>query len=148
MVAPKYLLDTNILSEPIRPLPSPDLVRRMKAHRGEIATAATVWHELFYGLSKLPPSRKREAIQSYLDDLKTSAMPILAYDEEAAQWQAVERARLGKIGRPVPFRDAQIAAVAKVHDLVLVTANVSDFKPLEGIEIENWMVPNKVPGAL
>ncbi len=141
MVAPRYLVDTNVLSEPTRPRPSPELIRRMEASRGRIATAATVWHELFYGLEKLPPSRKREAIRTYLDDLRTSAVPILAYDEQAAQWHASERARLEKVGLTVPFRDSQIAAVAKVHDLILVTANVSDFEQLAGIEIENWMSP-------
>ena len=139
MVALRYLVDTNVLSEPTRPRPSPELVRRLEAHRGEIATAATVWHELFYGLERLPPSRKREAIESYLDDLRASVMPVLVYDEQAAEWHARERARLDKVGRTVPFRDSQIAAVAVVHDLVLVTANVSDFEHLSGIKIENWM---------
>ena len=141
MVGPRYLVDTNVLSEPTRPRPSPELLRRMEACRGRIATAATVWHELCYGLEKLPPSRKREAIRSYLGDLRTADMPILAYDEEAARWHATERARLERAGLTVPFRDSQIAAVAKVNDLILVTANVSDFESLAGIEIENWMVP-------
>ncbi len=139
MVAPRYLVDTNVLSEPTRPRPDPELVRQLEAHRAEIATAATVWHELLYGLEKLPPSRKKDAIGSYLEDLRSSAMPVLAYDERAAEWHARERARLEKAGRSVPFRDSQIAAVARVHDLVLVTANVADFKPLAGLEIENWM---------
>lgn len=139
MVAPKYLLDTNALSEPARPRPNPTLVERLEAHRAEIATAAPVWHELIYGLERLPPSRKRTAIGSYLDDLRRSIMPILAYDEEAAEWHARERARLESVGRSVSFRDSQIAAVAVVHGLIIVTANVSDFRPLAGLEIENWM---------
>jgi len=66
-------------------------------------------------------------------------MPVLAYDEQAAEWHARERARLESKGRPVSFRDSQIAAVAVVHGLTLVTANVSHFEPLSGLEIENWM---------
>lgn len=137
MVALRYLLDTNVLSEPARPRPNPALVKQLKAHRAEIATAATVWHELIYGFERLPPSRKRTAIGSYLDELRSSVMPVLAYDERAAEWHAQERARLESKGRSVSFRDSQIAAVAVVHGLTLVTANVSHFKPLSGIEI--WM---------
>ena len=66
-------------------------------------------------------------------------MPVLAYDEQAAQWHARERARLEKIGCSVPLRDSQIAAIAGIHDLIVVTANVSDFKPLAALEIENWL---------
>ncbi len=140
MVAPKYLLDTNVLSEPVRPRPNPALVRKLEAHRAEVATAATVWHELFFGLERLPPSRKKDTIASYLNDLRSSVMPVLAYDERAAEWHARERARLDKAGRTVPFRDSQIAAVAAAHSLTMVTANVSDFESLSGIAIENWMV--------
>ena len=139
MVAPKYLLDTNVLSEPARPRPNPGLIERMEACRAEIATAATVWHELTYGLERLPPSRKRTAIASYLDDLRSSVMPVLAYDEKAAEWHARTRARLESVGRSVAFRDSQIAAVAVIHGLIMVTANVSDFAPLAGLEVENWM---------
>ncbi len=140
MVAPKYLLDTNVLSEPVRPRPSPALVRKLEAHRAEVATAATVWHELLFGLERLPPSRKRDTIAGYLNDLRSSVMPVLAYDERAAEWHARERARLEKAGRSPSFRDSQIAAVAAAHGLTMVTANVSDFESLSGIAIENWMV--------
>lgn len=139
MVALKYLLDTNVLSEPVRPRPNPALVKKWEAHRPEIATAATVWHELIYGLERLPPSRRKTAIGSYLDDLRSSVMPVLVYDEQAAEWHARERARLESQGSPVSFRDSQIAAVAAIHGLILVTANVSHFEPLSGLEIENWM---------
>ncbi len=140
MVAPRYLLDTNALSEPVRPHPNPALVRQLEAHRTEIATAATVWHELLFGLERLPPSRKKDAIGSYLDDLRSSVMPVLTYDKRAAEWHARERAKLEKVGHTVPFRDSQIASVAAVHGLTLVTANVSDFELLSGLEVENWMV--------
>ena len=43
MVALRYLVDTNVLSEPTRPRPSPELIRRMEAHRSELATATWFW---------------------------------------------------------------------------------------------------------
>ena len=139
--SPRYLLDTNIVSEPVRPRPNSHLLARWRAHRDEIAVSSTVWHELIYGLEKLPASRKRQTIQDYLSDLQASSMPILGYDEEEAEWHARQRARLEKLGRPIPYRDSQIAAVAWTHDLVLVTANVGDFEPLEGLRTENWLEP-------
>lgn len=65
-------------------------------------------------------------------------MPILPYDERAAHWHAVERARLVAAGRTPPFVDGQIAAIAVVNDLVLVTANVADYEPFAGLTVENW----------
>ncbi len=139
----RYLLDTNAISEPARPQPNIHLIERWQTHRGEVAVSATVWHELVYGLERMPPSRRRETIHGYLRDLRASTMPILAYDEVAAEWHAGERARLEGLGRTIPFRDSQIASVARIHDLILVTANVVDFEVLEGLEIENWLLPGR-----
>ena len=49
-----------------------------------------------------------------------------------------ERARLEGLGRPAPYVDGQIAAIALVNDLVLVTANVKDFARFKALEVENW----------
>ena len=65
---------------------------------------------------------------------------ILPYDEAAADWHADERARLSAIGLTPPFADGQIAAVAAVNGLVLVTRNVADFQHFQGLTIENWYV--------
>lgn len=67
-------------------------------------------------------------------------MPFLEYDRQAAEFHARERARLESIGRPVPFRDSQIGAVAKSRNLILVTANAQDFDMLEGLVTENWLI--------
>lgn len=132
-----YLLDTNILSEPLRKKPHPGVVEKLTRFQSRIAIASTVWHEVLFGCRMLPPSRKRAAFEDYFFQVVASSVPILPYDERAANWHAEERARLRD--RPPPFRDGQIAAVAKVHDLVLVTANVADFEIFDGIAIENWL---------
>jgi tRNA(fMet)-specific endonuclease VapC len=134
----RYLLDTNVLSEPVRPRPDPGVAAGLEAHRHEIATAAMVVHEMLFGWEKLPASRKKDAIRAYLDVLLDSTLEILPYDREAARWHARERARLERHGRPVSFRDSQIAAVAQTHGLILVTANVRDFEPLSGLKVESW----------
>lgn len=88
---------------------------------------------------RLPASKKRSAIEAYLEEAVRRALPILPYDEQAATWHAKERARLGKRGRPPSAADGQIASIARINELVVVTANVKDFRRFEGLEIENWL---------
>lgn len=134
----RFLLDTNVLSEPVRSVPHPGVIRRLREHREEIATAAPVWHELLFGCERLPPSRKREAIEAYLVRTVRASMPILSYDQAAAEWHAAERARLAASGLTPAFVDGQIAAIAKVNDLVVVTSNRSHFSPFEGLQVQDW----------
>jgi len=59
-------------------------------------------------------------------------------DGRAAQWQAEQRARLRQAGRSPSYPDSQIAAIATVNDLVLVTRNSVDFVDFQGLQIKNW----------
>lgn len=127
-----------MLSEPIKSRPDEQVLARIEEHDGELATCAIVWHELRYGATRLPTSRKRRAIEAYLERVVRTALPILPYDEESASWHAQERARLGRRGRPPSAADGQIAAIARVHELVLVTANVRDFRRFEGLGVQDW----------
>lgn len=133
-----YLLDTNVLSEGAKISPDKNVMIMLEKHRDEIATAAPVWHELQYGCRRLPQSRKRELIETYLRDVVWQNLDILPYDEKAAQWHAEQRARLTAKGQPPSFVDGQIAAIAKVNGLTLVTRNVSDFGTFEDLEVRSW----------
>lgn len=133
----KYLLDTNVISEPSRPHPNPGILKRLQRHGLEVALGAPVWHELLFGIGRLPSSAKRTKIEKYL--FGTAAeLPILPYDEAAAEWHARERVRLTSLGRVPPHVDGQIAAIAYVHGLTVVTGNLGDFEIFEGIRIESW----------
>jgi tRNA(fMet)-specific endonuclease VapC len=134
----KYLLDTNVVSETLRPSPSEKILMRLKQHQDEIAIAALVWHELWYGAKRLDPSRKRAAIEDYLEQVLAPTIPILPYDERAAEWHAAQRARLTRLGKTPTFTDGQIAAIAHVNELVLVTLNPADYRNFEGLEIADW----------
>jgi tRNA(fMet)-specific endonuclease VapC len=134
----RYLLDTNTISEPARPSPNRRLLQRLERNAESVAIAAPVWHELLFGLQRLPPSAKRTRIEGYLFG-SVIDLPILPYDSAAAQWHAEQRARLEAKGRPLPFIDGQIAAIAHVHDLILVTANLGHFKAFDGLRSENWI---------
>ena len=134
----RYLLDTNIIAEPSKLQSNPSLTARINQYSDQIAISAVSWHELWYGTNLLPTSRKRQLLESYLNRLLTSQLPILPYTQEAAQWFATERSRLAKIGRTPAYADGQIAAIAAVNDLILVTRNISDFIHFDGLRLENW----------
>ena len=110
----------------------------MSKHDGELATCAIVWHELWFGTARLAAGKRRRALEAYLEEAIRSALAILPYDEEAATWHARERARLGKRGRSPGAADGQIAAIARVNDLTVVTANASDFRRFEGLKVADW----------
>ena len=134
----KYLLDTNVLSESVKTSPKKSVLKLTERHQHEIVTAGPVWHELFYGCQRLPVSRKREILETFLHDVLKPNMTILPYDEQAAEWHAKERARLASLGQMPSFVDGQIAAIAQVNGLVLVTRNSTDFKKFSGLQLENW----------
>lgn len=134
----KFLLDTNVVSEPLRPKPAPGVLRRLRKHQDEIAVPSPVWHELRFGCAQLGRSKKRTAIERYLADVVAASFPILPYDRAAAEWHALERSRLARGGQVIPFVDGQIAAIARTNDLVLVTGNRKDFRLFEGLELADW----------
>jgi tRNA(fMet)-specific endonuclease VapC len=134
----KYLLDTNIVSEPLRPKPKSTVLRKLRRHEDEIAISSVVWHELRFGVARLPPSRRRLVIERYLDEVVLPTMPILDYDRAAAEWHAAERARLVAAGQTPAFADGQIAAIARVHELTVVTFNDADFTRFDGIRVLTW----------
>jgi len=133
-----FLLDTNVLAEPTRRRPNPAVLKAISQHGGQLATASVVWHELQFGIRRLPPSKRRTALETYLANLADSDLTILPYDRQAADYHASERARLQAEGRTLPFADGQIAAIAAVSGRVLVTRNPKDFQYFRGVEVVSW----------
>lgn len=134
----RYLLDTGVVSSPVSKAPNPEIVRRLDEFGHECAIAAPVWHELTCGCRRLPKGRRRAGLETYLHDVVQASFPILPYDEAAAAWHGGERARLEALGRPAPYVDGQIAAIAHTNDLVLVTINARDFARFKDLVIEDW----------
>lgn len=131
------LLDTNVVSEAARLAPNPAIVDRLAAAEGSAAISAVTWHELRYGVERLPEGRRRNDLARFLWGF-VERYPVLAYDERAAGWHAVERARLERVGVSRPDADGQIAATAITNDLTLVTRNLKDFDGFRGLRIESW----------
>jgi tRNA(fMet)-specific endonuclease VapC len=137
-VTVRYLVDANILFEQLKPRPDPSVVRRLALHHGAIATASPVWHELLLGGLRSPSPPKRDAVLEFLGAIAAAGLEVLPYDRAAAEWHSTERARLMDRGRVPPFVDGQIAAIAAVNRLTLVTRNTRDFRPFSGLSVVSW----------
>lgn len=134
----RYLLDTNVLSEPVVAQPNPFVLDRIKANSKSLAISSITWQEVLYGMFLLPSGKRRDQIEDYLFRRIRPTLPIIGFEESAARWQAEHRAGLRQAGKTPSYPDSQIAAIAAVNRLVLVTRNVDDFADFEGLLIENW----------
>lgn len=135
----KYLLDTNILSELVRPRPDPRVMSRARALESVCVTSSTVYLELWTGVEVLPDTeRARYLREGYRSMFAPGGLKVLSFDVTAAGWLARESARLRRSGLPRPMLDSQIAAVAVTRELILVTRNLADFACFEGLRLENW----------
>jgi tRNA(fMet)-specific endonuclease VapC len=83
-----YLLDTNIISEPVRPLPIANVMTKLIEAKSTVAIASIVWHEVLLGCYRMPDSKRRSAIEAYLQEEVKVKLPILPYTQEAAEWFA------------------------------------------------------------
>ena len=138
MIPLRFLLDTNILSEPTKLSPNSQVIARLSENFRVVATAAVAYHELKFGCLIMPESRRKREMAEYIYESVEATLPILSYCETAANWHAEERARLRKLGNTPPHADGQIAAIAVANQLVLVTQNTKDFESFQGLELENW----------
>ena len=133
-----YLLDTNILSEPARLKPNGKVMQNFAKYDGQYATSSIVWHELNYGCQLLADSRRKSQLQSYLSMLIDNGLVILPYDQRAAEWFATQRAQLKNQGKTPAYADGEIAAIAAVNELTLVTRNTQDFSCYPTLKLANW----------
>jgi tRNA(fMet)-specific endonuclease VapC len=132
-----WLLDTNVLSEALRPVPNAGVMAQLARYEGELGIAAPVLHELRFGWLRMPEGRRKDAIGRYIQDV-IAVLPVLAYDAAAARTHALLRKESEHSGVVIPFVDGQIAAIAISHGLTLVTRNCKDFSSIQGLRLENW----------
>ena len=133
-----YLLDSNILSEPTKANANPLVLNKLKQFGTHICTASVVIHEIRFGVERLPDGKRKVALANYLNRLLVQPIVVLPYDNEAAIYHADERVRQAALGYITPYADGQIAAIAAVNGLTLVTRNMADFKYFKQLQLENW----------
>jgi len=134
-----FCFDTDVISAAMRPAPPMHLVRRLaRTPIEEQCTTAITVGEILYGAARAG----RPGLVELLRTLVTSAQPVIAFDEQAAEAYGPLRAELERLGRRLDGPDLRIASIALSRDLTLVTGNVSHFERVPGLRIENWLEPD------
>jgi predicted nucleic acid-binding protein len=137
----RYLLDTNILSNLVKPQPSASLMDWMAAQPDEdLFISALTVAEIRRGILEKPRGKKRDALEAWFAGPEGPqalfAGRVLAFDDKAALIWARLMAEGKAAGRPRSALDMIIAAVAGANDCVVVTDNARDFV---GLQIFNPM---------
>lgn len=133
-IKPRYLLDTNIVSDLVRH-PQGRVAKRI-ASEGEksICTSIVVAAELRFGANKRGSVRLTMQLEAIL-----SAMEILPLEEPADHRYAELRTSLESRGAPIGPNDMLIAAHALALDCTVITANEDEFTRVPGLRVENWL---------
>ncbi len=135
------VLDTNVLSELLRPTPAPQVEAWLAAQDGaSIYFTAVGEAELRHGVAILPAGRRRTALGAAIDGMLDEDFRdrILPFDRDAAGAYAVIAAARRAAGRPISQFDCQIAAIARSHGASVATRNTSDYEGCGIALIDPW----------
>ena len=136
------LLDTNVVSEPIRPRPFGRVRAWIDSQPARSLFLCTpVLAELRYGVERLPAGSRRERLDRWVHQLESEHFVdrILPVDQQAAHVFGRIVTRRERSGRPIKPMDALIASVAINYGLAVATRDVQDFADL-GLELINPFV--------
>lgn len=139
-----FLLDTNVLSELMRSTPSEEVLAWFAQNvDASMFTSAITQAEILTGIALLPVGKRRSALAVAADAMFDIdfAGRCLAFDSAAAKQQALIVSNRKALGHPITTEDSQIAAIALVAGLTLVTRNTKDFANIQGLLLANpWLV--------
>ena len=130
----RYLLDTNIVIYVLKRRP-PEVLSVFNANASRMGISSITLAELIHGAEK---STRISENLSVVEDF-CSRLEVLPYTSKAAQHYGAIRAGLEKLGQPIGVNDLHIAGHARSEGLVLVTNNMSEFKKVPALELENWV---------
>jgi toxin FitB len=133
------LLDTNVISELMRPQPEPGVLAWADALDPEaVAITAMNEAEILHGLARLPDGRRKQQLQQTWDSLAAELFTgrVWPFTSEAAHWYGELLRRRERLARPMATADAVIAAMALDRGVALATRDVSDFADI-GLELIN-----------
>jgi predicted nucleic acid-binding protein len=135
-----FLLDTNAVSEWVKPRPNGGLIRWMEsADEDRVFLSVISLAELRYGVERMVAGARRNRLEQWLNDELPVRFEgrILSVDDKVAEVWGRTVSRCEALGRPMGAMDAFLAALADVHLLTLVTRNVSDFPTLKTL-VNPW----------
>ena len=133
------ILDTNLVSEPLKPSPHPGVVHWLNAQEPATLFITSInLAELLAGVETMPQGKRRDALAQALSSQVNALFEgrVLHFDTRAAQCFAACLAGAQAQGNPVGFADCAIAAIAKSHGFVVAPRNVRDFQGT-GVELIN-----------
>jgi toxin FitB len=131
-----FLLDTNAVSEWMKPRPNPGLIAWMEAtDEDRIFLSVVSLAELRYGVERMAAGKRHSRLEQWLQDELPLRFEnrILPVDTDVADAWGRTVSRNEAAGRPIEAMDALLAATAETHQLTLVTRNVSDFSLLKAV---------------
>lgn len=137
------LLDTNVLSELLRPKPDDRVLNWLaRQPRASLFTTTIVRAEILYGIRLLPEGRRKTGLMAAANGVfeEDLARQVLDFDADAADAYAEIAAARKWIGKPISQFDAMIAAIARSRGATLATRNVKDFEDC-GIALFNPFEP-------
>lgn len=135
------LIDTNVISELMRPNPSPVVLAWFgRQDAMALYLSAVSEAELRRGASILPDGKRRETLMSAIDAMiaEDFAGRVLPFDSAAAADFAAIYLDRRNAGRPISFPDCQIAASARAHGAEIATRNVADFEGCGVAVVNPW----------
>ena len=135
------LVDTNVISEPLRKTPEPRVVAWINAQPLEtLYLSAVTAAELRFGVASLPPGRRRDGLH---ESLETRVLPlfagrVLSFDLAASQAYAELMASARDAGAVPSTADGLIAATAKAHGMMVATRDIAPFEAAGVRVIDPW----------
>lgn len=137
------VLDTNVLSELMRPAPAGSVMSWMAAQPAtSLYTTSITQAEILHGILLLAPGRRRTAFEAAAGAMfsKDFSGRIIAFGSDAAIHYARIATARHRTGRPISHFDAQIAAIARSAGAAIATRNVADYEDC-GVKVINpWKV--------
>ena len=123
----KFIADANLLSEPTKPEPAPQVLEWLRRNEEHLAVTPIILGELEYGIMLLPASKRKKQLEVWFEKIRSTAHCI-DFDSNAASSWARLLAHLKSKGHAMPIKGSLIAASAIAHNLTLATRNTRDFK--------------------
>jgi predicted nucleic acid-binding protein len=136
-----FVLDTNVVSELMRPAPEPRVFEWVDAiSRNDLFIAVFTQCEILLGIAKMPHGARRDVLVARAGIMFSDRFHgrILAFDSLAAVHYVDIFTSRGKLGRPITPFDAGIAAIARANGMAMVTRNVKDFHGVGLDIIDPW----------
>jgi toxin FitB len=133
-----FLLDTNVVSEIVRPAPDPSVLKFL-ARENDLWLSVITLHELNFGAARIADVGRRHRLTEWIESLKARFRGrLIVIDQVIAELAGRARAHAMAQGRTVDPLDALIAASARSRSMTLATRNMRDFVALDVVAFNPW----------